>query len=54
MLRQAMHEIPLVTISAPFCIIGTALIAYHTYRYAKNDGSNKRYKLRYTRKYCIK
>jgi hypothetical protein len=46
--RQAMHEMPLITISAPFCIVGTALIIYHTYKYKQNDGNNRKYKFRYT------
>lgn len=49
--RQAMHEMPLITICSPFCIVGLGLIAYHTYRYEKNDGNNKKYKLKYTRTY---
>jgi len=49
--RQAMHEMPLITICSPFCILGLGLIAYHTYRYEKNDGNNKKYKLKYTRTY---
>lgn len=50
-LRQAMHEIPLITLCTPFLIAGCGLIVYHTYRYEKNDGNNKKYKLKYTRKY---
>jgi len=50
-LRQAMHEMPLITICSPLCVAGVALILYHTYRYKQNDGNNRRYKLKYTRKY---
>ncbi|XP_026804813.1 uncharacterized protein LOC113548237 [Rhopalosiphum maidis] len=46
--RQAMHEMPLITICSPFCIVGLGLIVYHTYRYDKNDGNNRKYKLKYT------
>lgn len=49
--RQAMHEMPLVTLCTPFLIAGCGLLIYHTYRYDKNDGNNRKYKLKYTRKY---
>ncbi|XP_025407799.1 uncharacterized protein LOC112681719 [Sipha flava] len=48
MLRQSLHELPLITIGAPFCLLGVGLIMYHTYRYQKNDGNNRRYKFKYT------
>jgi len=51
--RQAMHEMPLITMASPFLIVGSGLILYHTYRYEKKDGNNKKYKLSYTRKYVI-
>lgn len=52
-LRQAMHEMPLLTMCTPFLIVGTALILYQTYKYDKADGNNRKYKLKYTREYPI-
>ncbi|XP_050429355.1 uncharacterized protein LOC126838734 [Adelges cooleyi] len=48
MLRQGLHEMPLIMLSLPFCVFGTGLILYQTYQYNKRDGMNKKYKLEYT------
>ncbi|XP_050547595.1 uncharacterized protein LOC126909217 [Daktulosphaira vitifoliae] len=47
-IRQGMHEIPLIMLGAPFAIFGSGLILWQTYKYHKNDGVNRKYKLKYT------